>query len=522
MAKKKKALNDNAVIYARYSSHRQTEMSIEQQLVMCRKLADDNGLTVIEEYADRAISGKTDKRPDFQKMMRRAVTGDFGYVLAWKSNRIGRNMLEALVNQERLTECGVRILYVEEDFDDTAAGRFAMRSMMNVNQFYSENMAEDIVRGMRSNAEKCMVTSGQAPLGFKFENKRYLIDKEGAETVREIYDRFLLGENCSEIARALNAEGKRSATGAKFAPNSFTRILRNERYRGVYIWDDIRIEGGLPQIIDDRTFYKVQELIESQERTRHRHTEATDYMLTGKLFCGECGSAMTGTHGTSHNGSKHYYYKCKKNNGSCKKKPIKKDYIEKAVAQVIKDNVLQPDVIEWICDQAEEYAKSQAEQNDTKRMIDEMEECKKGIANLINAVQSGLKLDAITQRIEELSARKKELEDLLTVAAALQYSFRREDAYAWLDQYKNGEVDDPEFCREIFKTFLKKVYVYDDGRVKVVVDLHGGETQEITLSDLSDDDVRFNSPIDHQSLNSRTQAVFVGGFLVIFASLRKH
>ena len=140
MGKKQKTNGGDAVIYARYSSHNQRDVSIEQQVEACRKHAAELGLTVTATYEDRAISGKTDKRPSFQRMMRDAEQHKFAYVLAWKSNRIGRNMMQALVNESRLVDCGVKVFYAEEDFDDNAAGRFALRSMMNVNQFYIENM----------------------------------------------------------------------------------------------------------------------------------------------------------------------------------------------------------------------------------------------------------------------------------------------------------------------------------------------------------------------------------------------
>ena len=129
-----------AVIYARYSSHNQREASIEQQVEECRKFADINKLHIIEVYADKAVSGKTDRRPNFQRMMKNAALGKFQYVVAWKSNRMGRNMLDAMMNDTRLRDLGVRCLYTEEDFDDTAAGRFALRNMMNVNQFYSPGL----------------------------------------------------------------------------------------------------------------------------------------------------------------------------------------------------------------------------------------------------------------------------------------------------------------------------------------------------------------------------------------------
>ena len=129
------------MIYARYSSNNQREASIEQQVEWCKGLAERYNLALIDVYADKAISGRTDNRPSFQRMMRDAETGLFDYVLAWKSNRMGRNMLEAMLNDATLQEEGVRTVYVEEDFEDNAAGRFALRNMMNVNQFYSEALA---------------------------------------------------------------------------------------------------------------------------------------------------------------------------------------------------------------------------------------------------------------------------------------------------------------------------------------------------------------------------------------------
>ena len=121
--RKKSNLNaaTRAVIYARYSSANQRDCSIEQQVAKCRELAARLGLTVIDVYEDRAISGKTDRRPNFQRMMKDADLRQFDVVLAWKSNRMGRNMMQAMVNEARLVDCGVKVYYAEEDFDDSAA-----------------------------------------------------------------------------------------------------------------------------------------------------------------------------------------------------------------------------------------------------------------------------------------------------------------------------------------------------------------------------------------------------------------
>ena len=212
-----------AVIYARYSSHNQRDVSIEQQIDACQKYAKAGGFTVKECYSDRAVSGKTDKRPQFQRMMRDAQDGKFDYVIAWKSNRMGRNMLQAMVNESKLLEQGVRCLFVEEDFDDTAAGRFALRNMMNVNQFYSENMAEDIRRGLMDNAAKCKV-NGRLPIGYRRgKDGEYVVQEDEAETVREIFQRLIDGWTIVDIMTDLNRRGVRTGSGGQWKKQSFEK-----------------------------------------------------------------------------------------------------------------------------------------------------------------------------------------------------------------------------------------------------------------------------------------------------------
>lgn len=238
--------NEVGVIYARYSSHAQKDASIEQQANEAQAYAAELGIPIQEIYADRAISGKTDRRPNFQRMMKDAEKGRFRYVIAWKSNRMGRNMLNAMMNEARLQELGIRVLYTEEDFDDTAAGRFALRSMMNVNQFYSENMAEDIRRGLRDNAQNCKLTNGTVPFGYKKgEDLHYELDPPKDDIVRDIYSRVACGDPLVDIANDLNAQGIKTVRGNAWGKGSFHAMLVNERYRGIYIYDDIRIEGGI-------------------------------------------------------------------------------------------------------------------------------------------------------------------------------------------------------------------------------------------------------------------------------------
>lgn len=144
-----------AVIYARFSSHNQREESIEQQVAECKAFAAAKNLTIVDIYSDSAVSGRSDRRPQFQRMRRDASKNIFEYIIAYKSSRIARNMLNALNFEVEMTKHGVTVLYAKEEFGDNAAGRFALRTMMSVNQFYSENLAEDIKRSQADNAQQC-------------------------------------------------------------------------------------------------------------------------------------------------------------------------------------------------------------------------------------------------------------------------------------------------------------------------------------------------------------------------------
>ena len=463
------------VVYARYSSHAQKDASIEQQVEECLKFAKGEGITIVETYADRAISGKTDRRPNFQKMMKDAEKGGFGYVVAWKSNRIGRNMLQAMLNEERLNEMGIRVLYTEEDFDDTAAGRFALRSMMNVNQFYSENMAEDIRRGLRDNAENCMVTNGMLPFGYrKTPELKYELDEPKDAIVREIFSRVACGEPFVDIAADLNARGIRTSRGNPWGKNSFHALLNNERYTGTYIYGDIRVPGGIPRIVSDELFYKVQEVLKTKKNPQGRHRMNGNYTLTGKLFCGKCKSPMVGMSGTSHTSEKHYYYACqkKRTEKACDKKNVQRDAIEEAVARAIKNYALQDDIIQWIADSTVEYFRKKQEESHVSILEDELAEAKRAAKNIMTAIEQGIITPTTKSRLLEVEERQAQLTAQIAAERADIIAVNREDMIAGLEVFREGDVTDKRFQAKLFDTFLVAVYLYDDD-MKIVFSFSG-------------------------------------------------
>ena len=496
MAKKKpelKTAGQRGVIYARYSSHAQRDCSIEQQVEAAQAFAKTQGISVSKIYADRAVSGKSDKRPEFQKMLKDAEKGEFAFVIAWKSNRIGRNMLQAMINEERLRELDVKCVYVEEDFDDSAAGRFALRSMMNVNQFYIENMAEDIARGLMDSAKQCFAL-GKMLYGYKKgPDKRYEIDEPTAAVVKEIFTRVANGEPHIEIVEDLNRRGIKSPNGGMWMRTSFQRMIRNNRYTGIYRYRTIEIPGGMPQIVSNELFCRAQEELMNKPNPREntrRRTKNGLYLLTGKLFCGKCGETMTGISGTGKHGELHFYYVCngKRLNHSCTKKNVQRDRIEQAVGRAIKEYAMTDDVLSWIGDMAIAWCQRQEEDSDIHILEDQLTETNRALANMMKAIEMGVITETTTARLKELESEKKRLDAQVEIAKKSIIVTTKEEIVAGMKMFRDGNVEDKKYLRTLIDTFVKAVYVYDDDLKVVFSFTEESSAVTVPLDDLRGDE----------------------------------
>lgn len=525
----------HGAIYCRYSSHNQKEASISQQIEWCQKLAEEYKIDIIKVYSDEAVTGRTDKRKSFQLMMKDAAAGKFSYLISWKSNRIGRNMLEAMMNEERLREAGVRILYVEEDFEDNAAGRFAARSMMNVNQFYSESMAEDVRRGMIDNAKKCMVTNGHLPLGYKKdENLHYVIDEPRAAVVREIFTRVAAGDPFMEIFDDLNSRGITTSYGKPWGRTSLNKIISNERYRGIYIYDDVRIENGIPRIVSDELYFKVQEVLKVKNNPRGRRRNTADYLLTGKLFCGHCGSPMTGYSGHSRNGTLHHYYVCQKRRveKTCEKKNVRQEEIETLIAQKIVNDVLGDDaVIEFIADSTVAYNKKCRDQGHIGILEERLANAEKAAKNIMSAIEQGIITETTKKRLLELEAEQATIRADIEAAKAEIVDVSREVIIAGLQMFRDGDVNSPAFRQKLFDTFLLAAYLFDDklslmfrfsgNKNKVDIPLDASAIEKIENS--ADAECSFKlhlAPPRCEQTNTEAIIQMVGGVFVFHYSLQ--
>ena len=227
----------NAVVYARYSSHRQGEQSIEGQLAEAQKYAAAHGLTIIHEYCDRAQTGRNDNREQFQLMLADASKHAFDHLIVWKTDRIGRNKEEIALNKYHLKKNGVKIHYIAEMIPDTPEGIILEAVIEGMAAYYSEQLSQNIRRGQRASAAKAQSTGGNRPLGYKTgADKKFVIDPETAPTVKLVFDLYAQGKTIAQIIRILNEKGLRTLRGHPFTNNSLRTMLKNEKYIGIYTY----------------------------------------------------------------------------------------------------------------------------------------------------------------------------------------------------------------------------------------------------------------------------------------------
>ena len=293
----------NVVIYARFSSHSQTEQSIEGQLKVCYEYAESNHYTVVGEYIDRAISGTTDNRAEFQRMISDSDKHTFEGVLVYQLDRFARNRYDSAINKAKLKKNGVRVLSAKENIADDASGLLVEGVLESMAEYYSVELSQKIHRGMAINAEKCLSNGSNPGLGFKVDaERRFYVDEEEAAVVREIYERYASGETKAEIIRDLKRRRVKTSLGKEFSLNSLSHLLSNKRYIGVYLYKGKETPGGMPRILDDDLFYRVQSMMNKNKNAPARTHGEGEYLLTTKLFCGHCKEMMVGYGGTSKTG----------------------------------------------------------------------------------------------------------------------------------------------------------------------------------------------------------------------------
>ncbi|MEE1314607.1 MAG: recombinase family protein [Faecalimonas sp.] len=459
----------NAVIYARYSSDNQREESIEGQLRECKDFANKNDIQIVGTYIDRALSAKTDNRPDFQKMIKDSSSGNFERIIVWKLDRFARNRYDSAHYKSVLRKNGVKVISATEIISDTAEGVLLESLLEGMAEYYSADLSEKVIRGLTENALKCKFTGGTLPIGYTIDhNQMFQIDPLVAPAVATAFKHYAEGASMQEITDEMNLKGVCTKRGGKISVNSVTRMLHNRKYIGEYRYRNIVKMGGIPAIISEELFNQVQERMVANKKAPGKHKAEDEYLLTTKLVCGKCESYMVGESGTSHTKNKVYrYYKCVgvKYHKGCDKKSVKKEWIENLIIDYIWKVIFDDELIEMLTDQIMEI---QEVDNTTLPLLRrQYADILRGIDNLLNAMQQGIITPSTKERLETLEREKAEISVQIIKEEMVKPTLSREGVIDWFNGLRKYGTNKLEHRRRLVDTFINKIILYDDDRIYI-------------------------------------------------------
>lgn len=476
----------NAIIYARYSSDNQREESIDGQLRECKAYAEKNDFQIVGTYIDRAMSAKTDNRPEFQRMIKDSSKKNFDIVIVWKLDRFARNRYDSARYKSMLKKNGVKVVSATEAISEGAEGILLESVLEGYAEYFSVELAEKVIRGMTDNALKCKYNGGTLPVGYTVDaNQFYQIDPVVAPVVLSAFQHYADGATMQEITDEMNIRGIRTKRGGKISINSVTRMLHNRRYIGEYKYRDVVQPDGIPAIIPEELFDRVQERMTANKKAPAKHKAEDEYLLTTKLLCGKCQCFMVGESGTSHVKNKvHRYYKCVsvKNHKGCDKKTVKKDWIESLVIDQIRTIIFDDEMINSLADKVMEL---QGKENTNLPLLQKQyAETQKHIDNLLNALEQGIITPSTKQRMEDLERQKSELSVQIIKEEMQKPQITKEQIIFWFHRFRKLDTKKLEHRRRLIDSFVNSIYLFED-RLEFNMNYKDG-AQVITFGEVMD------------------------------------
>lgn len=472
-----------AVVYARYSSDNQREESIDAQLRAIRDFAEKENIVIVREYTDEARSATTDKRPGFQQMIAEVKELHVEAVIVHKLDRFSRDRYDSAFYKRELKRAGVRLISVLEHLDDSPESIILESVLEGMSEYYSRNLAREALKGMKETAYQCKHTGGVPPLGYTLNpDKTYAVDPLEAETVRIIFSLYAEGRGYSEIIDALR--GRRTKTGKPFAKNSISAILRNEKYTGTFIFNRatakvagkrnthaskpedeiIRIPGGMPRIIDDDTWARVQRRLSDHKHNASNRAKRV-YLLSGKIVCGKCGAVYVGKRKIAgRNKTQYAYYICGSRDRAhaCDMPTISADVVERQVLDAIEQTLSGVDegtidtVLQRIIDQRE------TEPPEVRQAREALKKVQKQIASLVCAIRDGAYHPVLREELQKLADEEARLNKTLAGAEDLPLPTHEEIA-AFLQKAQNIKKLSRDEQKRIIADLVDEIVVRDSG-----------------------------------------------------------
>lgn len=455
-----------AVIYARYSSEKQNDQSIEGQLRICNKYADDNGLTVLDTYIDRATTGTNDQRAAFQQMLADcAKPVPWDIVIVYAIDRFGRNSVEIALNKQKLKKNHKTLVSAtqrtSENIDGTKNldGILLENVYIGIAEYYSAELSQKVTRGMYENRKKGLFCGGKIPFGYRVQNKKVIIHEDEAEIVRFIFKEYAEGKIAREIIDELAEKGI-LVDGKPMPSTTFYKILNREKYIGINRHGDEVYTNLYPPILPEPLFNQVRDILAKNKIGSF--SRKADFMLKGKLICGNCGCRINGESGkSSTNEQIYYYYKCaakKKRSTACTKEPIKKDDLENLVVNATFSLIGNEENVSLIADAVmQAHSKRLRDKSILNLLIAERDGIKKSLSNVMKAIEQGILTATTKTRMEELELELSQIEDKIALEEYyMQNQISREQVVQYLTHTILQKAD------IVINTLINRIVLYDD------------------------------------------------------------
>ena len=516
-------------LYARVSSDRQdVDLSVAAQLRALRDYAEKNGYLVVREYIDEAESGRIADRPQFRKMLDEAAKPEapFNEILVWKFSRFTRKREHAVAFKSMLRRKGIRVVSITEHADDTPTGKLMEAIIESVDEFYSENLAQEVTRGMREAASRGFWMTTNAPYGYRRvyvqdgakKRPRLELNPPHDALVRRIFDLTLQGRTSLDILKTLNAEGIPSPNGKQWRKTTVHKVLANEAYTGTLVWgqksrdgqDPVRVEDAFPAIVSQQEFARVRQLLASRAPSvTHPRRAASPYLLSGLAKCETCGKALTAAEAKS---GKYTYYVCqsilKLGSGSCHTPRLNARNFEDIIISNIRDHILTEsnvrDLVRLVDEEMDGVAREQRQNLETVEA--ELEEVKRKLDRIWHFVEStDLDMADASERILEHRHRREQLEAAAEEAKAVLAE--RRELLDSADTIAAFAADMSEFLKT---SELTETKAFVRSFVKEVLVRPGGATIVYTIPTPEDSPIG-GADAAEIALNSGVRSIGYGG-----------
>ena len=489
-----RGITPRAALYARFSSDNQREESIEAQLRAMHEYCEHNKIVVVHEFCDRAKSATTDDRPEFLNLIAASKEGEFDFAIVHKLDRFSRNRYDSAYYKRELNKNGVTLLSVLEQMDGSPESIILESVLEGMSEYYSKNLAREVMKGMKESALECRYLGGFIPYGFIVDKDtyQYCIGEHEAEAVRMVFRDIANGIGYNEVLTKLNALGYRTRRGNLFSKTTLYEMLRNEKYKGIYVFNRttsktengmrnnhknkpedevIRIPGGMPQIVDDDTFDRVQIILKGRTHNAPYAKAKESYMLSGRVFCGLCGASYNGNlQYSGRNKDKLVTYRCGKRHdhgdAHCGNKDVNRDYLESFVSKRIGEMVFNekriPTLIQAYYDSCGDLIGEAADR--LREMRQSLKDMEQKIANIVNVIATtgsaslARALEQLEQDKEVLLIKIKQEEESLVANKLDEEEIVAAYRHAQ-ELYENGTLSQR---KQLLNLYLHKVVVYPE------------------------------------------------------------